>query len=216
MPNWCSNILHVTGNSKLILQLANGAKEGNFFNTIIPMPLSVRDTVSGSLGDAKLNEINQKKIARNIEKYGAGTWYDFANQNWGTKWDISPNEEFEIYDESGNSVELEVLKEEAGKIMSDDNKKITLNISFDTAWGPPTGIYDELSEMEDVQIEAYFYEPGMSFVGEYTSDGGEVSYQIPDNSDDVESEIPDYLDEMFAISENMSMWEEEEDFGPAP
>ena len=216
MPNWCSNILHVTAGVDLVMALAEGAKNGQLFNTVMPMPLSLRNTVSGSLGDEKANELNQRKIQRNIEKYGVGTWYDFANHNWGTKWDIQPTDEFEIYDENGNVIELEKLAEERNKTLGTTQKRLTFHITFDTAWSPPTGVYDELSEMEDVQVEAYFYEPGMAFVGEYTSDGGELSYQIPDNADDAETEIPEHLDEMFAISENMAMWEEDEEFGPAP
>lgn len=210
MPNWCSNILHVTAPVQLIKAMAKGADEGRLFQTVVPMPLALLNTVSGNLADKKQNEANQRKIQQNIEKYGAGTWHDFAVQNWGTKWDCGTCHTFDIYDSNGKTITLDDLIN--NNLGSDFNAEspLTLHLGFDTAWSPPTGVYDELAEMEDVTVEAYYFEPGMAFVGEYTSDGGDVSYSIPSEVEDVEKEIPAHLDEMFCISENMAMWEEEE------
>jgi hypothetical protein len=53
-----------------------------------------------------------------------------------------------------------------------------------------------------------YYEPGMGFCGAWM-DGEDEYYQIEGNSEWVEANIPEYIDEAFGISENMAQWEEE-------
>lgn len=62
--------------------------------------------------DLKLGE----QISRNIERFGAPTWYDWRVQHWGTKW---------------NCYECE---EEGDR-----------RISFLTAWASPDPVFDELA-----------------------------------------------------------------------
>lgn len=68
-------------------------------------------------------------------------WCDWRVQNWGTKW---------------NSSECEVT------IMDDEQVEYT----FNTAWGPPEGVILKLRELyPDVQITAFYDEPGMELAG---------------------------------------------------
>jgi len=117
-----------------------------------------------------------------MEKYGASDWYSWCINNWGTKWDISP-------------------------YGSDIDQYGTLQGSFDSPWGPPIQAYEKLEEM-GFQVRAYYYEPGMGFAGVY--DGGDDYYEFSGmTADEVQDMIPEALDEMYGISDNMREWEEE-------
>ena len=61
-----------------------------------------------------------KKIAYNIENYGAPDWYDWANEHWGTKWNASTN--------------------------NVDISDTTICANFDTAWCPPMEWLEALAE----------------------------------------------------------------------
>ena len=100
---------------------------------------------------------------------------------WGTKW------EPQIYD------------------WYRDEDSIIIQMS--TAWGPPIEFYNEMEETHNFSIQASYYEPGMCFVGEY--DGQHFDYAEM-SSEDIRSEIPNWLDEMYGISEGLAEWEEEE------
>lgn len=113
------------------------------------------------------------------------SWYDFCVNEWGTKWDV------QTY---------------GGTDVSDDG--LTLHDGFDSAWSPPVEAYRKLEEL-GFTVEALYYEPGCAFCGEYI-DGNEDTYQISETADEVEDEIPSYIDEAFGISENMRAWEEEQ------
>ena len=91
MPNWCYNNATFTHKDPaMIKKLIDGAKDGNLFNTFVPMPEEIKNTSSPS----EANEVL-------IEKYGASDWYSWAVANWGTKWDTN----FEnISDSSENEV----------------------------------------------------------------------------------------------------------------
>lgn len=113
-------------------------------------------------------------------------WYSFCVNEWGTKWDI------ESFGDAGIS--------ESGK---------TLETSFDSAWSPPIEAYRKLDEL-GFKVEALYYEPGMAFCGEYTTDGDEQFYDYSGlDADGVEEQIPEHINEAFNISEYMRDWEEE-------
>jgi hypothetical protein len=121
----------------------------------------------------------------NREKYGYGSWYDFNIANWGTKWDVQ-----------SDNVAIE-----------DAN---TLTASFDSAWSPPTNAYEQLLE-QGFEIEAFYYEPGMAFVGKW-ADGVDEYYELSgEDSSTVRESIGAELDDYFAISESMVEWEEEQE-----
>ena len=110
-------------------------------------------------------------------------WYAWNINNWGTKWDI-------------NVYSYEVLSE------------TSVSITFDSAWSPPTALYEYLEE-NDWIVSAYYYEPGMCYCGRYV-DGYDEYYDYTDmNADEMEEQLPSDLDEMFGISEHARMWEEE-------
>jgi hypothetical protein len=120
MPNHITNIVTISGATiqdiLAITDTTNGDEGSKFdFNTIIPMPESVRNTVSGS----HLSQDEKDRQAENVKQYGYATWYDFANAEWGTKWNA--------YD-----VDVDLIND---------------CIGFDTAWAMPDPIFTKLSTM---------------------------------------------------------------------
>jgi hypothetical protein len=119
----------------------------------------------------------------NREKYGYGSWYDFNIANWGTKWDVN-----------SDNVAIE-----------DAN---TVSASFDSAWAPPTRAYEQLVEL-GFEIEAFYYEPGMGFVGKWVNGDDDCYEYHGQTSDTVRDYIGEELDDYFCISESMADCEEE-------
>ena len=119
-----------------------------------------------------------------VEQTGYADWYDFCVNEWGTKWDVNP------YD----------------KVHVDGD---TLEFSFDSAWSPPTGIYQALYE-QGYSVTGYYYEPGMCFVGKW-EDGDDEYYEYSDydTAADVREHIGEELDDMFCISEGLEQDEDE-------
>jgi len=124
-------------------------------------------------------ETNEAMVA----KHGYSSWYDFNIANWGTKWDV----------ESDN-IEIE-----------DAN---TLTASFDSAWSPPTTAYERLKAL-GFDVVAFYYEPGMQYVGKWDN-GSDDCYEYGGaTSETVRDMIGEELDDFFCISEQMADWEVE-------
>lgn len=116
-------------------------------------------------------------------------WYNWNISNWGTKWEASH------YDETFAGAE-------------NPHEAV---LAFDTAWAPPIEFYNRLVE-QGFKVEACYYEPGMNFCGEY-NDGVDEYVEIEGGSDWVQEFVPEKVNEIFAIAENMEIWEQEQDDG---
>ena len=185
MPNWCNNVIELAHKDSTMIARADKAlREGKFLEEFIPVPASLH-IVAGRVGDdndPKQIELEAQEKA-NREQHGYTTWYDYCVNEWGTKWDVG-----------GDGIEPSV-----------DGK--TLTASFDSAWSPPCAAYEKLLGL-GFEVRAYYYEPGMNFAGIWDN-GDDEFYELPSTSAEVREELPEALDEMFGISENMEMWEEE-------
>ena len=84
--------------------------------------------------------------------------YSWRIHNWGTKWDI-------------------------GNVNINDHSETMLDLYYETAWSPPTGVYDEMREHGYV-IESEYWEEGGFFVGRWV-DGLDESFSTDD--------APEYL-----------------------
>jgi len=67
-------------------------------------------------------------------------WYNWNTSNWGTKWEMD------------------------GELYWDDDG-LRMDGSFNSAWGPPIGVYEALFNHWDADVEVHYVEPGMSFCG---------------------------------------------------
>jgi hypothetical protein len=139
--------------------------------------------VAGRVGDSIEQEALEAQEKLNEAQHGYKNWYDFCTNEWGTKWDVG---------------------DEGSQTLVNENE---LTTTFSSAWSPPTGAYAKLQDL-GFEVEAYYYEPGMCFAGIYDENGDDC-YNIEGSSESVRENIPQRLDEMFNISENMADYEDE-------
>jgi hypothetical protein len=89
----------------------------------------------------------QKLVPRPEEE--EKNWYDWNNENWGTKWDI--------VDEDGETNAYKFERNEDGYI----------EICFNTAWSPPREFFCHLTEkMDGLRVLLRYFEGGNDFCGE--------------------------------------------------
>ena len=182
MPNWCNNTVEIRHEDPVMLERVRTAfNNGALLAEFIPVPEELQITA----GRTNNPDENQKIVdaeESNREKYGYSNWYDFCVSEWGTKWDVGGD----------------------GAVPHDIDGGIM--ISFDSAWSPPIAAYEKLTEM-GFEIRAFYHESGMCFAGIW-EDGFDDYYEYSDmNALEVADTLPEELDEMFCISEQMAEWE---------
>ena len=95
-------------------------------------------------------------------------WYSWRTSNWGTK--------------------LEVSIEHWNREENNDGS-VTFEFNFDSAWSPPVGVYDTVSQRDGWSVFATYIEGGMDFMG-YFEDGEDFSYQAGTRTT---TDAPDWL-----------------------
>jgi hypothetical protein len=113
-----------------------------------------------------------------------GEWdYGWSCENWGTKWDVSMHD-----------WERE-----------DDN---TIVMHFDTAWSPPSALYDFLNE-NGWNVRALYHEPGMGFAGRF-EDGYDDYYEFDyTNREEIEN-LPEDIADFANVWDELERHEEEQ------
>lgn len=160
MPNWCNNILLLSGSPEALAYFrdkfdsraviidpdepARLPRRPGLLNTFVPTPLDLmyRPGIANGTDSSKRQMIAQ---------HGALDWYGWRIKNWGTKWDV---------------MEDGVGFEEDG---------VCLLSSFESAWAPPIAGILAISELfPDVQFDLRYEEPGCDFEGQFVALNGEV------------------------------------------
>ena len=147
--------------------------------------LSNSDKTKLDAVEAVLADKENQELFKHLRPY-EGDWdYGWCCNNWGTKW------ESRIVD---------------WERVADDE----IMVYFETAWGPPTVLYEYLQESgEGWDVEAYYHEPGMCFAGIWI-EGSDEYYEYSNlSADDIEDELPEVLNEMYGIADYKREWEEE-------
>ena len=130
---------------------------------------------------AVLENKEDQQVLNHLRPNPAGEWqYDWSVSNWGTKWDIG------IIDWERR----------------DDNE---IWISFDSAWSPPTVIYDYLVE-QGWDVDAVYHEPGMGYAGMYTNDGGDDYYEYDVTDPNFLDELPSDIIEFAGLEDSHREW----------
>ena len=101
-------------------------------------------------------------------------WYFWRRTNWGTKWDAG-----------GDDFTCEILEHEP---------EPCIQCYFDTAWTPPLPIYQRWTEL-GYTVYATYYEPGVGFVGRWTSEDGDDCYEIEFTVEGIADLPEDLVDE---------------------
>ena len=177
MPNHCNNTLGVIGKTedveKFITFVTNNGedKEQNkyqLFKSLMPMPKELEGTTSPSKSS------NEELI----KKYGTDNWYDWCNNNWGTKWgdyDIDKSQVASLVKYS-YPIGIDGCKDYDNAI--EDTSNSYVHFYYDTAWAPGS---DELSDalclkFPELNFNLYYEEQGMGFAGQVKIKKGEVIY----------------------------------------
>ena len=186
MPNWCANGITVRGKDKeQVKRLVEAFDQGKFCNAVIPVPEELMNPETTTWGHGEDEAKRQALREQLTEKYGFQSWYDFCVARWGTKWDVGGDTHAQLHDD-----------------------ELGFDASFESAWAPPVGVYEALVD-QGFEVTAYYYEPGMQFVGKW-EDGDDEYYEYGGaTSDTIREVIGSELDDYFGISEELAQWEEE-------
>ena len=150
MPNHCENTLTVTGAPGDVQAFRDFAMNGDEkpfdINKFVPMPDEIRQSESPNP--------EPELAARLIKEHGAANWYDWACDNWGTKW-----EPYEVN-----------LKENT----TQHPDQSSLCYWFLTAWAPfSDDCMEKISaRFPTLKLHLEYSESGMGFEGYYTLEAG--------------------------------------------
>jgi hypothetical protein len=132
------------------------------------------------------------------EKYKDGWDYKTAIEMWGTKWDPA---DFEI--------------------LNKNDEVFMIDVSFDTAWSPPNGVYSKMYENFGIEIVGYYYELGCEFFGwcKYSKNVVfDENFTIPSNKKeleqikkDISSSLNDFMEPTWDSLEEQWIEEGEEE-----
>jgi hypothetical protein len=92
MPNWCFQNLHVYAKTEQeVLAFVDAIKvqgEDNKFslNQLHPMPKCLEGSTKGFFSNEDEQKALEEQSKKNIEECGHANWYDWANDEWSTKW----------------------------------------------------------------------------------------------------------------------------------
>ena len=199
MPNWCNNSITITGPAdqmKTLWETAKTAQNGDFglLQAMVPMPEALRGTTSP---DPLPEQGNYKGPQPEID--GSTNWYDWAVNNWGTKWDV-------------DSEGLEFEDTEDGYA--------TISGWFDSAWAPPIQAYNTfLEQNKEMSIRANYEEGGMDFAGIYEDGDDDYMEGISDPCEAIvrgtetleeQTDLFKRLEEEFELIENRREYIEEQ------
>lgn len=170
MPNWCENSLNVNGN----------------ITDVITFITDTHDTNEKGEYYFSLEKVNPTPLSRDGEELRED-WYNWRNENWGTKWDTdvySAELSTILKDESRvkcknvlTSNEKEMLQEKL-EYLDKEGYDTEYNTFFLTAWGPPIRAYDTMRSRykdNDLEFRATYNEPGMCFAGVWGWSKGKVT-----------------------------------------
>jgi hypothetical protein len=127
------------------------------------------------------------------------TWgYHKAIETWNTKWDV---------------VDVNILNQ--------DDDDLILEVSFQTAWSPPTGVYNIMNKKYDIDITAFYDEEGCEFFGKciYSKEEEfDETYDFPSDKKELQelrkiigSELDDFMSSTWEQLEEQWNEEDEED-----
>ena len=164
MPNWCQNILEVTGKEAELEAFANKAEDNKFtLETYYPMPEEPGDHFD--TGKPHWTDVLATK-----GKSTMPDWYIWRVKNWGTKWDIS--------EEGGSFLAAEGATPPVSSttmVVADER----ISVSFLTAWSPPVeGIVNVSKSYPNIVFVLRYAEAGNDFAGTVNIQSGEILSQV--------------------------------------
>jgi hypothetical protein len=160
MPNWVQTNLKVTGPQEDISRLLAGATtkddkgvdEFQFVKNYLPVPAELNILSGAMSADSPGYEEWVKQKAENVLKFGHADWYSWTYETWGTKW---------------GDCDTYVDASLAG----------SLDVTFQTAWGPADKAWLAISEMfPTLSFEFYYDEEAGFFEGYHIFRNGAIVF----------------------------------------
>jgi len=187
MPNWCSNQITIRHDDYRMISRAKKAfLEGKLLEEFVPVPEDLKNSeTTTNYGDPDKQAVADQLREQCRKLHGYQSWYDFCVNEWGTKWDVG--DRHGIFAESEHE----------------------LSLTFESAWAPPVPAYDKMLDL-GFEIVAFYYEPGVAFVGKYDNGDDDCHEYSGENSQTVRDLIGEELDDMWGISESMAEYEEDQ------
>ena len=170
MPNWVYNTLEISADTETIAKIKNQLNAS--YSIMIENKITTyNNPVIAFWNITKPSDLEaygkQAEITGTTQPLGfkGHDWYNWNNNNWGTKWDIAVSDEG--YDATRISVDEETL----------------LAYEFQTAWSPPLPVIRDLSiQYPEAEINLS-YEEEQGWGGEIQFNNGEHTqireYDIP-------------------------------------
>ena len=156
MPNWCTNRVNVYSENKKDLQKVYDifADKKSVFGQVIPEPEWDKIPVDGEYPKKREMRNQNGDLITIVTEWADGRqddrWYNWRNQNWGTKWDVAGN--------------VDIEEERWGADGNDELESFEAN--FETAWAPPEEICMQLRQLfPEVHFSWFYDEPGMEVAG---------------------------------------------------
>ena len=198
MPNWCENYLILEVPTKQDADIIEAVLSENRqvyedYRKDIPegrgLPFWGEQPLGllGYLMPEPDYDGGDKELANDSVHHTFPDWYSWRVNNWGTKWEVT----IEYWERDDN-----------------DDGSATFSFNFDSAWGPPVGVYDHVCEKEGWSLFATYIEGGMCFGG-YHEEGEDNSFDLGsrDNTDAPEWWVDDYS----WYYDQQEEWQQEED-----
>ena len=174
MPNWCDNTITIKGKAQKVNDIYQRLIKDEEDGLCSILHPMPKNTFTGNLGQKEREQCAEENIPN---------WYDWCISNWGTKWDTCDGDW--QYEDAGDGEAI-------------------LTGSFQTAWGPPIGVYEHAQEAHpELYIHAMYYEGGCAFAGIWETDVGEDHYSLEGTKKEIEDQLPEELNECFGITECM-------------
>jgi hypothetical protein len=199
MPNHCNNKLGILGLKEDVEQFIelvtnHGSNKENdkyeLFANLLPMPKELVGTSAPS----------KEKNEQLIEKYGSDNWYDWCNENWGTKWgDYSLTSSEITYEVINEYSTLENGEKDYDTSIPKITGRASIHFDYDTAWAPgceelANGIVNRFPKLSGF---ISYEEPGMGFAGQLIFTNGSIvrhdQWEFNQKFDDVNDIDFDYL-----------------------
>lgn len=185
MPNWCNNSIIVKGAAAELKRfdehfgrkhtsfsggtMYNSGNDDEFEVKEDWISFKIHDTFTGK-ACTYINEITEEEgysftnFVPMTEQDFLNGWRGWSSNNWGTKWDVTPDE---VYVSGMDLVEDSLEKNEP-----DDEIEVVYN--FYTAWSPCEPVVLAMSKAFPALSFTHEYdEPGMGFAGIVEYYGGE-------------------------------------------
>ena len=182
MPNWCMNILSVSGEDSLVKKFRNAARgHTQAYNRFSSVSWPIHDDIRlkaavsslpdmGEVSDLSFHALypvpedfmrypydcnSAREFGERVGETRPYGGYGWETTHWGVKWGACRPE-----------------------VVSEAEEREFLQYNFETPWGPPTDWLEKVAgDWPNLCFELSYEEPGMGFAGEVQYSNGECCHE---------------------------------------